>query len=88
MDVSAESGDREICLIKRCGGAPEEARRIYLLQRRDRLADDGRMRCVAATGDPRVAEQWRLGGTEAEPRSWEPVLLCDSLEEALRSAGP
>ena len=72
--------ERDICCVKRYGGTPEEGRRIYLLQRRDRLADDGRMRCVAATEDLAAAEQWRLRGTEADPRIWEAVPLLDLLE--------
>ena len=69
--------ERDICCVKRYGGTPEEGRRIYLLLRRDKLAEDGRMRCVAATGDLAAAEQWRLSGTETDPRSWEAVPLLE-----------
>ena len=74
--------ERDICCVKRYGGTLEEGQRVYLLQRRDRLKDDGRMRCVAATADLSVAEQWRLSGTEADPRSWEAVPLLDRLDSA------
>ena len=77
----------EECFTKRYGGAPEELRRVYLLLRRDRLADDGRMRCVAATGDPVVAEQWRAGGEGGDGRRWEAVPLCSDLDEVIHAAG-
>ena len=75
------------CFIKRQGSLPEKRNLVYLLLRRDRLCGDGRSRCVAATEDLGVDEQWRTGGAPEAGRTWEAVNRPDSMEAVLKEAG-
>lgn len=82
-----DNGALEECFMKRYGSPPEGGGRVYLLLRRDRLAEDGRRRCVAVTEDPRVAEQWRTGGRPEDGRSWEAVGRFQTIEAVLDAVG-